>query len=155
MAIFTESTCLNWFNESENYGINFAGKYTRVDDYKNILKDKKIVSTINAAFPKFKATFTKFVKDNFNEFYHDSDGSYYCDINTPEKAINLAYISHVLININKHKDDQIFGYITWEPESDDYEERYKFFDDSSVSVYFEIDNYKIINIDCGFTSDIM
>ena len=43
MAIFTESTCLNWFNESENYGINFAGKYTRVDDYKNILKDKKIV----------------------------------------------------------------------------------------------------------------
>lgn len=34
MAIFTESTCLNWLNESENYGINFAGKYTRVDDYK-------------------------------------------------------------------------------------------------------------------------
>ena len=50
MAIFTENVCLNWFNESENYGINFAEKYTHVDDHKNILKDKKIVSTINAAY---------------------------------------------------------------------------------------------------------
>jgi hypothetical protein len=155
VAIFTESTCLNWLHESENYGINFANKYTQIQDFKNILDDKKIVSTINSAFPKFKATFTKFIKDNFNEFYYNSDGSYEYNINTPEKVLKLAYLSWILVNINKHKNDQIFGYITWEPESDDYSERHKFFDDRAISVYFEIDNYKVINIDCGFTDDIV
>ena len=155
MAIFTESTCLNWFHESENHGINFANKYVQIQDSKNILDDNKIVSTINSAFPKFKAAFTKFVKDNFNEFYHNPDGSYEYNMNTPEKVLKLAYLSWILINTNKHKNNQIFGYITWEPESDDYSERYKFFDDRAISVYFEINDYKIINIDCGFTDDIV
>ena len=146
MAIFTESTCLNWFHESENHGINFANKYVQIQDSKNILDDNKIVSTINSAFPKFKAAFTKVVKDNFNEFYHNPDGSYEYNMNTPEKVLKLAYLSWILINTNKHKNNQIFGYITWEPESPKYRDiisilqlKKGFIDeDDCMSLYFNI-----------------
>lgn len=43
MAIFTESTCLNWFNESNNSGLTFIDNKCKINDEKNCLSDDKLV----------------------------------------------------------------------------------------------------------------
>ena len=47
MAIFTESVCLNWFNESNKSGLTFIDNKCEIDDKKHVLDDEKIVKLLN------------------------------------------------------------------------------------------------------------
>ena len=47
MAIFTESVCLNWVNESNKSGLTFIDNKCEIDDKKHVLDDEKIVKLLN------------------------------------------------------------------------------------------------------------
>ena len=48
MAIFTESVCLNWFNESNKSVLTFIDNKCKINDEKNYLSDDKLVKCLNS-----------------------------------------------------------------------------------------------------------
>lgn len=67
MAIFTESVCLNWFNESNKSGLTFIDNKRKINDGKNCLSDDKLVKCLNSSWPKIK----KMIYSKINEYLDD------------------------------------------------------------------------------------
>lgn len=57
MAIFTESVCLNWVNESNKFGLTFIDNKCEIDDKKHVLDDEKIVKLLNNSWNTIKKIF--------------------------------------------------------------------------------------------------
>ena len=81
MAIFTESVCLNWVNESNKSGLTF------IDNKNHVLDDEKIVKLLNNSWNTIKKNIYNELAKEIDTFYKRKDGSYNYGINTIDKAM--------------------------------------------------------------------
>lgn len=84
MAIFTESVCLNWFNESIS-ALTFIDNDCKINDKKHILNDDKIVKILNSSWNSIKKNIYNELAKEIDAFYKRKDGNYDHGINTVEK----------------------------------------------------------------------
>lgn len=99
MAIFTESTCLNWFNESNKSGLTFIDNKCKINDKKNCLNDDKLVKCLNSSWPKIKKMIYSKINEYIDDWYKNDDGSYEYDANTIDKVMKFGTLD--LVDIEK------------------------------------------------------
>ena len=95
MAIFTESVCLNWINESNKSGLTFIDDKCEIDDKKHVLDDEKIVKLLNNSWNTIKKNIYNELTKEIDTFYKRKDGSYDYGINTVEKAMKYGKLDEI------------------------------------------------------------
>ena len=95
MAIFTESACLNWFNESNKSGLTFIDNKCEIDDKNHVLDDEKIVKLLNNSWNTIKKNIYNELAKEIDTFYKRKDGSYDYGINTVEKAMKYGKLDEI------------------------------------------------------------
>ena len=95
MAIFTESVCLNWVNESNKFALTFIDNKCEIDDKKHVLDDEKIVKLLNNSWNTIKKNIYNELAKEIDTFYKSKDGSYDYGINTVEKAMKYGKLDEI------------------------------------------------------------
>lgn len=150
MAIFNESYT-NILIESTSIPFRFIDPSAKIDDEDKCLEDKKLISTINKAWPQIKKEINNFVGSLIDEWYMDEDEdgkkSYMYGANTVGKVMKFAILDY--IGLTKRSGKYGVDII--------YNNKYKrqgaekFFGGHSLTVNFFVDesDYKIGRIYCN------
>jgi len=135
MAIFTESVCLNWLNESSKSGLTFIDDKCKINDKNNCLSDPKIVKIVNKKWPECKKIRDEFVEDTIDNWYKDEDGNYDYGANTVKKVLAFAKLD--VINLTKYQSGEISVTI-WYNSNMCYKDADKFYGNHSLTLNFSI-----------------